>query len=143
MSHKERFKIQVSVVLILEQNNQFLLGQRCNTNWRSGYYCLIGGGLEEGESLTQAMIREAREEIGVEINPADLRFERTLHIQNMNLVCIVFTANTWNGEPTIQEPHKCSDLRWFCLDNLPENIDPHDKNILLTLDRTVFSESIE
>jgi ADP-ribose pyrophosphatase YjhB (NUDIX family) len=143
MSHKEKFKTQIGVVLALEQNGSYLLGKRCNTHWQCGNYCLIGGGLEESESLTDAMLREAHEEIGITLNPSDLHFERILHIKSMNLVCVIFKATTWEGTPAVKEPNKCSDLQWFTLDNLPTNICAHDKNILLTLNKLVFSEFID
>ena len=43
---------------------------------------------------------------------------------------IFYEASKWEGEITNVEPHKCSDLSWFPIDNLPENIIPVIKSTL-------------
>jgi len=41
-----------------------------------------------------------------------------------------FTARTWTGEPTIAEPDKCAALKWVRLDELPEPVVPHERQVL-------------
>jgi ADP-ribose pyrophosphatase YjhB (NUDIX family) len=41
-----------------------------------------------------------------------------------------FTARTWVGEPTIREPQKCAELRWFPLDALPAQIPAYERLML-------------
>ena len=41
------------------------------------YYLFPGGGVEEGETLEQAAVREAREELGVEVELGPVRYEET------------------------------------------------------------------
>ncbi len=65
--------------LILENDNKILLLKRFNTGYEDGNYSLIAGHLEDDESLTQCIIREAKEEAGIIVKEEDLNVEYVLH----------------------------------------------------------------
>ena len=65
MNRKERVKIFVNVHLVLLKEGRILLSLRQNTGYEDGRYGLVSGHLEEGESITQGMKREVKEEIGI------------------------------------------------------------------------------
>lgn len=70
---KERYQSKVVVFLILTRNingkKEILLQKRCNTGYMDGKYdCACSGHLEKGESLSMAVAREAKEEIGIDVN---------------------------------------------------------------------------
>ncbi len=70
-------------------------------------------------------VREANEEIGVHIDPADLRHVHTAHViggGHEPRLGLFFEVRTWRGEPANREPDKCYELRWFPLDDLPADI---------------------
>jgi len=73
--------------------------------------------------MSAAMVREAKEEAGITVRPEDLHEVVTMHRNcgDHERVDFFFTADTWEGEPTNQEPELCSDLGWFELGNLPPN----------------------
>jgi 8-oxo-dGTP diphosphatase len=73
------------------------------------------GHLEDGESVAQTAVREASEEVGVDIDPADLNFIHVVHHRNpegQGRIGIFFTTTRWAGEPANREPHKCGGLYW-------------------------------
>ena len=72
--NKERFTSRVAVYLVLTKNDQVLLTLRQNTGFADGLYSLASGHVDEGETIKHAMIREAKEEIGILIKPDDLKF---------------------------------------------------------------------
>jgi 8-oxo-dGTP pyrophosphatase MutT (NUDIX family) len=77
---KERPAIIPTVYLILVRNSKTLLSRRCNTGFQDGNYSLPAGHLSNNEeTFVQAMIREAREEVGVEISPVDLQLIHVMH----------------------------------------------------------------
>jgi 8-oxo-dGTP diphosphatase len=45
--------------------------------------------------------------------------------KNDERVDVFFVVDDWDGEIENKEPHKCDDLSWFDLDQLPENIIPY------------------
>jgi len=141
---KERFKVIPSVYLVLIQDNKILLSRRHNTGYFDGNYSFPAGHLDGNETLKQAMVREAKEEISVILDPADLEL---VHIMNRRIpdnerVDFFFTANKWVGEPKIMEVEKCDDLNWFELNNLPQNIIPYIKQAIDSfLNNIIYSES--
>jgi ADP-ribose pyrophosphatase YjhB (NUDIX family) len=115
-----------SSYLILIRENKILLSLRCNTGFEDGKYSLVAGHCEEGETFTQCLIREAKEEVGIELLAGDIQVAHVMHrnsytpIDNER-VDVFFTAKKWTGTLENKEPDKCDDLAWFDLDNLPRN----------------------
>ncbi len=139
---KERFKIVPSCYLILVDNNKTLLGLRQNTGYEDGKYGLVAGHVEAGESVIKGLIRETREEIGIELDPQYIRHVRTQYRMSADeRADFFFIAEKWQGEITNCEPHKCISLEWFLLTNLPENTIPYIRYVLdATARGEIYSE---
>ena len=122
-----RFTLPAAVFLILRRDNKVLLLKRYNTGWHDGEYDLIAGHLEAEESLTTALVRESRDEIGITVQPQDVQFESLLHGHFDNgkeYFYVFFQVTRWKGTPKIMEPEKCSELSWFDIAQLPANLTP-------------------
>lgn len=122
---KLRFQITPAVYLFLEQDDTILLLQRQNTGWQDGNYSVVAGHLNGGETLRQAMVREAREEVGIEIEESDLALVHVVHHQaEVERINFFLTARTWQGVVGNCEPEKCGGLIWKVFTDLPVNMDP-------------------
>ena len=55
--------------MIIMDNNKILLQKRKGTKLWPGYYALPAGHIDQGENQYKALIREAKEELDIEINP--------------------------------------------------------------------------
>lgn len=131
MAKKDRFQLSSAVYLLLIKDGRILLSRRHNTGWMDGMYSLVSGHLDGGEPLTSAMCREAEEEAGIVISPADLSFVHAMHrASDVEYMDFFFTASGWKGEPYNAEPEKCDDMQWFPLDALPDNILPYVRQVL-------------
>lgn len=137
---KERFKLTPSVYLILIKENKILLLRRFNTSFMDGYYSLVAGHLDGGETFLGAIVREAKEEAGLIVKPGNLEVVHTMHrkVEDHERVDIFLTAKNWSGEPKIMEPNKCDDLRWFDLNNLPENTVPYVRQAIDKVRNKIF-----
>ena len=45
-------------------------------------------------------------------------------------ICVGVVVYKWKGIPTNLEPQKCAELKWFDINNLPDNIMPSTKHTI-------------
>jgi len=72
------YTIVPAVALWLEKDGHIFVGRRQNTGYHDGLLNLPAGHIDPAETPREAIVRECKEEIGVDIDPEDLEF---LHIQ--------------------------------------------------------------
>lgn len=119
---KLRFQMHATIALILIKDNKVLLMKRRNTGYMDGYYGMVSGHLESGESLKQAIAREAFEEVGITLNEVDINVVCMIRrVDNDNYFNYFLTTKNFEGVPTIKEPDKCEELIWCDINDLPEN----------------------
>ena len=117
---KERFKLIPTSHLILIKGTKILLLRRFNTGYEDGNYSVVAGHLDGNETFIRAMVREAKEEAGIDINPKELEVVHVMHRKcpNEERIDFFIQAKSWSGEPKVMESNKCDDLSWFEFDNL-------------------------
>ena len=144
----QRFKLKTGVFLFLIQDNHILLLRRYKTGIDDGNYLVPMGSIEGGETLTYAIMREAQEEANIILEPTDLRVCHIMHRyhpmpKNLSFeqIDVYFYATTYTGIIKNNEPHKCDDLAFFPIDDLPKNIVPFIQSALEHMQKgTMFSE---
>ena len=130
---EKRNSIPVTVQLILEKEDKILLMKRKNTGYEDGKYGLPGGHVEKNEEIKIAMIRETKEEIGIDIKKDDLKLYKVVNIKiNDETQYIYFIFNTckWSGNIENCESDKCEEVKWINKDNIPENTIQFIKDLL-------------
>lgn len=136
MPSSERHRVKFAVYTILRDGNKVLLSLRQNTGWKDGWYSFVSGHVEAGETAEQATVREVKEEAGIDILTTNLRhvftMQRLSDQPSDDYVDLFFECNSWSGEIQNVEPAKCAELRWFDMDQLPENTLEYIKTILAT-----------
>lgn len=126
-----RFKLVSAVHLFLLRDDEVLLSRRYNTGYEDGNYSVVAGHLNGDEQVKAAMIREAREEVGIEIAPRDLQVVGVMHRRSDDeRIDWFLTARSWSGRIVNTEPEKCDRLAWFDVDALPENVIPYVRRAL-------------
>lgn len=140
---KKRHQNVPSSYLALMKENKVLLLRRFNTGYEDGKYSMVAGHVDQGETFTQCIIREAEEEAGILLQPDDLEVVHVMHrnshsAESNERVDVFFIARQWQGEPQNKEPNKCDDLSWFELDNLPDNIIPYIRQAIEGIKNSVY-----
>jgi 8-oxo-dGTP diphosphatase len=114
--------------LIVNDKNQVLLIHRTgkSSGGMKGVWSRPGGMVEFGEKVEEAIKREIKEELNIDIELfgtntfcEDIRKEDGI---NKHWVTAGPFARITGGELTNMEPEKHDKIEWFDLDNLPENI---------------------
>ena len=82
-------------------------------------WALPGGMLDPGESPAEAAVREAREEIGVEVALVDLIAVYYIRSDEPG-IRFAFRATVTSGEPAIRDTGELTDLGWFAPDEVPQ-----------------------
>jgi 8-oxo-dGTP diphosphatase len=125
--HKpQRFRLISAVHLFFIREGEILLLRRANTGYQDGNFSVVAGHLDGNETVKQAAIREAREEVGVKLNPQDLTVVQVMHRRSDDeRIDWFLVAKEWQGEISNCEPNRCDLLAWHQLDTLPENTIPY------------------
>lgn len=115
-------ELSAASYLVLKDDGKVLLMKRKNTGFKDGHWSLVAGHVDRGENFREAMVREAREEAGIEISQKDLRPFSVMHRDSREspYVDLFFLCEEWSGEIVNREPEKCEKLEWFEIDDLPE-----------------------
>ena len=125
---KERIKLIPASHLILIRDTKILLLRRFNTGYQDGKYSVVAGHLDGNETFIQAMVREAKEEAGIDVSEKQLRMVHVTHRKSEEeRIDFFFEATKWESEPKIMETNKCDDLSWFPIIQLPQNMIPYVK----------------
>ncbi len=107
-------QLATAVITLISRGDEVMLVHA--RNFSGDYYGLVAGFVETGESLEEAVVREIREEVGLEVR--DLRYVMSQPWPYPCGLMIGFTAEYVSGEVTLQES-ELSAGGWFNKDNLP------------------------
>lgn len=140
---RKPMKGSLNAYLILEQGGHVLLGRRKNTGFYDGFYCFVSGRVEDDESASLSIAREAYEEANVAIHPQNLKLVHMMHrYENWINLDLFFHCSTWDGPIINKELDRCDDLRFFPISALPENTIGFVKEALLAVTLgSIYSEA--
>ncbi|MFE0442422.1 MULTISPECIES: NUDIX hydrolase [Aerococcus] len=124
-SKKLRYTNPSAGILILTRKldgqKQVLLQHRGQTEMLANKWDCISGHVEAQETVRQAMVREAYEELGIQIQVDDLTFVGLTHLRlddETTYYNIYLTTDRFMGTPQIMETDKHDDLKWVNLTDL-------------------------
>lgn len=109
-------KVGAGVVII--KDGMTLLAKRKGAHG-AGTWGSMGGHVEFGETPIEAVQREAKEELGIEIGNVQFASCMNLLRDGKHYVDVSFIAEIISGDPTIQEPDRIEEIGWYPLEQLP------------------------
>jgi mutator protein MutT len=113
--------VGVGAVIVDQEGKVFLAKRGKEARNEIGKWEFPGGSVEFGETLEQALVREVAEEYGFTIEPQELLdvVDHIIPAESQHWVSPTFICAVKRGTPSIKEPHKCDDIGWFSLDQIP------------------------
>src|SRR5258708_21489465 len=95
--------VDVAVAVLIRSDGAALLAQRPETKVYSGYWEFPGGKIEPGEPVAEALRREIREELGIEIERAYPWITRVFVYPHAKVRLHFYRVYAWRGEPRAVE----------------------------------------
>ena len=108
-------RLSPAAIVLVRDGDRILLAR--SPGFPPGLYSVLAGFVEPGESIEEAVVREVREEAGIEVK--NVRYFGSQPWPFPNSLMIGFTADYAGGELT-PEPGEIEDAGWYGADELPE-----------------------
>jgi len=122
------------VAALIWDGPKFMICQRPAHKARGLLWEFVGGKVEPGETKPQALIRECREELAVELTVGDVFMDVFHEYPDLTVHLTLFHAAIAHGIPQKLEHN---DIRWIPVSQIPEyDFCPADKEILKKLQET-------
>ena len=123
----------VASIAIIDANDQILIAKRPNKKHLSGFWEFPGGKVEKGESPENALVREVKEELNIDINNkciAPLTFSE-FNYENFHLLLLLYVCRRWEGEPMSMEKNE---IKWVKANTLRQyKMPPADDSLIYSL----------
>ena len=123
-------KISIKTRLLLHDKSRILLVKQTKKN--GGKFTFIGGHCEKNEFAKATLVREAKEEMDITMDPRNLQLVHVLHkkdTQSMRII-LYFKALEWGGTPRSLEPEKFEKVDWYNFENLPKGLSRTARHVL-------------
>ena len=127
----ENRKVTEVVAALIWQDDKFMICQRPAHKARGLLWEFVGGKVDPGETKQQALIRECREELAVEVSVGDVFMEVLHEYPDLLVRLTLFNSAIVSGEPQMLEHN---DIQWITVEQIPDfDFCPADVDILKKL----------
>jgi mutator protein MutT len=116
--------VGVGAIIVDKQGRIFLARRGPKAKNERGLWEFPGGSVEFGETLAQALQREIQEEYGIKISVSQLVdvVDHILPQEHQHWVSPTYICEISSGKPYIREPEKCTEIGWFYIDQVPNEL---------------------
>lgn len=116
-------KISPAIIVAILCNNKILLAR--GANFRNNFYSLVAGYVDIGESIEDAVAREVKEEVGLDIK--NIRYYKSQPWPFSGSMMIGFIAEADDTQPIRIDENEITEAAWFSRSNLPNH--PQNRSI--------------
>jgi len=110
-------KISPAIIVAIFCNDKILLAR--GVNFRNNFYSLVAGYVDIGESIEDAVIREVKEEVGLDIK--NIRYYKSQPWPISGSMMIGFIAEADDAQTIRIDKNEIIDAAWFSRTNLPNH----------------------
>lgn len=131
----EPVRHQVVAAVLVRGDEVLLCHRHPARRWYPNAWDLPGGHVDSGEARMTALVRELREELGIDIDPIDAT-SVLHHSPKPDLDIEVWAIERWSGDVTNAAPDEHDELRWFAAGEL-DSIELADPGVAVACRRAV------
>lgn len=113
--------IHVAVAAVVNDNNEVLISQRKQGTHLGGYWEFPGGKLEQGESISAALLRELEEELAILPVSSRPLIRARYRYPEKSVLLDVWKISAWSGIPRGVEGQR---IAWRSIDQLDRDVFP-------------------
>ena len=117
-------KISPAVIVAITCNDKILLAK--GKNYKGDFYALIAGYVDAGESIEETVVREVKEEVGLDIK--NLKYYKSQPWPFSSSLMLGFTAEADDTQPIVIDEKEIKEAGWFTRGELP----PHASGISIS-----------
>lgn len=112
--------VGVGAVIINSDTKVFLSKRGKEVRNESGKWEFPGGGVEFGDTFKDTIVREMKEEYGVDIEVIELLGvdDHIIPDEKQHWIAPTYICKIKSGIPKILEPHKCEEIGWFTIEEV-------------------------
>ncbi|MBQ8518280.1 MAG: 8-oxo-dGTP diphosphatase [Agathobacter sp.] len=111
---KRTEEVELTVLCLVEKDNKFLLQNRVKDDWRG--FAMPGGHIESGESIVDAVVREMKEETGLNIMNPKLCGVKQFPMEKGRYIVFLFSATEFEGEVISSDE---GEMHWVDKNDIP------------------------
>lgn len=116
------------VAAIIRREGKILIGQRPENKSLPGLWEFPGGKIEYGETPELALVRELKEELGIEAEVGPIKLAATHQYPDIGVLLLFYEVNYWTGQPKAQHH---LELQWVTPEELKSLNLPEANKIIL------------
>lgn len=142
---REQF-LSAVYMIIKNEKNEILFQRRQGTKLWPGFLALPAGHVDTGENVYDAVIREAKEELNITISIENIIDTFVVNRRNKSIspyYDVYFEVDSYVGNIIINEPEKCSELKWIKIEDLPADVIDFEKIALLNNKKGIKFSTID
>jgi len=132
--------VKVVVAVITDEQQRILITQRPLHAPHGGYWEFPGGKLEVGESAEHALIREIKEEVGLDVHQYKLLGHINHDYADKSVQLIVFHVTSFTGTPSRLEGQL--DMQWIARERINPELFPEANRKIFDLMKSDYPEMI-
>jgi len=131
-------QLNSAVFILVDQEGRMLLQQRSfDTPIIPGYWAFFGGGIEQGETPLESVIREAKEEVCCDLKNPQMVHEQDFTLENADGHMRVFVEEFFGDKETLKL-NEGQDWGWFTHKESEDlKMISHDRSILGKVDQYI------
>lgn len=133
-------------LIITNEKDEVLLQRRQGTSLWPNFLALPAGHIDDTENAYETAYRTAKEELDIIITREDIADSFVVNRRNKSLQSyfdVYFKVSSYEGTAKINEPEKCSELKWVDLNNLPADMINYEVDALTSWKKGIYFSTIE